>query len=67
MRIVLRRQTTFSLLHLPSNYSGHLLDGVLPYMQPGLSSRGLHHQQLPIAPCANYNTLIVNSEYKEVI
>ena len=30
---------TYFLLHLPSDYSGHPLDGVLSHLQPGLSSR----------------------------
>jgi len=48
---------TYSLLHLPSDYSGHLLDGALSHLQPGLSSRGLHHQQLPVTPETDYNIL----------
>jgi len=42
---------TYFLLHLPSDYSGHPLDGVLPCVQPGLSSRSTRCcQQLPVAP-----------------
>ncbi len=40
----------YSLLHLPSDHSGHPLDGVLPHMQPGLSSRDKCRQLLPAVP-----------------
>ena len=44
----------YSLLHLPSDYSGHLLDGAPSHLQPGLSSRSVCCQQLPVAPEADY-------------
>ena len=55
----------YSLLHLPSDYSGHPLDGVPPHMQPGLSSRGIRHQLLPTVPWCDYSEKISN-EYKQV-
>ncbi len=45
----------YSLLHLPSDYSGHRLDGVLPHMQPGLSSRDFRS---PATTCCTFYVII---------
>jgi len=45
----------YSLLHLPSDCSGHPLDGVLSCVQPGLSSRS---SVLPATTCRSCKRII---------
>jgi len=45
----------YSLLHLPSDCSGHPLDGVLSCVQPGLSSRST---RLPATTCRSCARII---------